>query len=92
MFCILMRLCPSSPQPPSPTRGEGGSMGVLMPETGDGTQGLSKNPPPFPISHAWEMGNGGVLMPETGDIKQYDNYRRLSWHFSIEPSENNSFL
>ena len=51
--------CPSSPQPPSPTRGEGGSLGVLMPETGDGTQGLPQKPTPVstplpPLPHAGE--------------------------------------
>ena len=34
-------LLPLIPLPPSPTRGEGG-LGVLMPETRDGTPGLSK--------------------------------------------------
>jgi|YNPMSStandDraft_1061717.scaffolds.fasta_scaffold13463_2 hypothetical protein len=43
MFCIPVRFCPSSPQPPSPTRGEG-ELGILMPETGDGIQGLPQKP------------------------------------------------
>jgi hypothetical protein len=30
-----MRRCPSSPLPPSPTRGEGGVRGVLKPEAGE---------------------------------------------------------
>ena len=40
MFGIPVHLCPSSPQPPSPTRGEGVILGVLMPEMEDSTQEL----------------------------------------------------
>ena len=41
MFCIPMRLCPSSPLLLLPQK-EKGSLGVLMAETGDGTQELAK--------------------------------------------------
>jgi hypothetical protein len=54
MFCIPVHRCPSSPLPPSPTRGEGGSLGVLMPETGDVTQELPKKPASV------SRGEGGV--------------------------------
>jgi hypothetical protein len=41
------RLTIACESPPfQPTRGEGGVWGVLMLETGDGTQGLSKKPAP----------------------------------------------
>jgi hypothetical protein len=54
--------CPSSPQPPSPLVGEGGSLGVLMPETGDGTQGLPQKPTPVstPLPPSPARGRGGV--------------------------------
>ena len=42
-------------------------MGVLMPETGDGTQGLPQKSTPVrtPFSHKGRRGSVGVLMPET---------------------------
>jgi hypothetical protein len=50
MFCILMRLCPSSPQLPFSHKGRRGILGVLMPETGDSTQGLAKKSTPIAAS------------------------------------------
>jgi|GEM_PF-6220960 hypothetical protein len=46
MFCIPARCCPSSPLPPFSPCGRRGELGVLMPATGDGTQGLPKKPAP----------------------------------------------
>ena len=48
MFCIPMRLCPSSPLLLLP-QGEKGSLGVLMAETGDGTQGCAKTSTPVRV-------------------------------------------
>jgi hypothetical protein len=75
IFCFPERFCPSSPQPPSPTRGEGGILGVLMAETGDGTQGLAKKSTPVSMSPTPFSRKGrrrilGVLMPETKDGMQ----------------------
>jgi len=63
--------------PPSPFfhTGRRGTLGVLMPETGDSTQGLPKKPAPVsispaPFSHKGRRGTLGVLMPETGDSTQ----------------------
>jgi len=48
-------------------KGRRGSVGVLMPETGDGTQGLPQKSTPVrtPFSHKGRRGSVGVLMPET---------------------------
>jgi hypothetical protein len=46
MFSIPVRLCPSSPLPPSPTRGEGGFLGFLMPEAGVEHKGVLEKPIP----------------------------------------------
>ena|GEM_PF-5707985 len=60
------RFCPSSPQPPSPLVGEGGSLRVLKPKTREGTQELPKKPVPvgsrpqgFPVP--WLAQQRGVL-------------------------------
>jgi hypothetical protein len=50
---IPVRFCPLSPLPPFSHKGRRGSLGVLMPETGDGTQGLPKKPAPVRL-HAGE--------------------------------------
>ena len=39
-----MRRCPSSPLPPSPTRGEGGVRGVLKPEAGEADTDIRQHP------------------------------------------------
>ena len=89
IFCFPERFCPSSPQPPSPTRGEGGILGVLMPETKDGTQGLAKKStpvsiPPTPFSRKGKRRILGVLMPETKDGMQ--GLAKTSTPVSISPA------
>lgn len=46
IFCIPVRFCPLVPPAPFFHKGEGGILGVLMPETEDDTQGLPKKPTP----------------------------------------------
>ncbi len=46
MFCIPARLRPSSPPPPFSHTGRRRRLGVLKPETGNGTQGLAKTSTP----------------------------------------------
>jgi hypothetical protein len=60
MFCIPARFCPSSPCPFFHT-GRRGSLGVLMPETADGTQGLAKKSTPvsIPQPHTGRRGEFG---------------------------------
>ena len=70
--CALLPLIPPSP---FSDKGRRGSCGVLMPETGDGAQGLPQKPAPAsilpaPFSHKGRRGSLGVLMPETGDGTQ----------------------
>jgi len=69
--------CAFAPLPPAPFshKERRGSLGVLMPETGDGTQGLPQKPAPVsilpaPFSHKGRRGSLSVLMPETGDGTQ----------------------
>ena len=66
-----------APHPPAPFahKGRRGSLGVLMPETEDGTRGLAKTStpvrsPPAPFAHTGRRGSLGVLMPETEDGTQ----------------------
>jgi hypothetical protein len=66
---------PLIPPAPFSHTGRRGSLGVLVPETGDGTQGLAKTStpvsiPPAPFSHTGRRGSLGVLMAETGDGTQ----------------------
>jgi len=63
---------PLIPPTPFSHKGRRGSLGVLMPETGDGTQGLAKTSTsvsitPALFSHKGRRGSLGVLMPETGE-------------------------
>jgi hypothetical protein len=44
--CTPWGLCPSSPPTPFSHKGRRGSLGILMPETGDGMQGLPQKPAP----------------------------------------------
>ena len=44
VFCIPVRFCPIIPPAPFSHKGRRGSLGVLMPETEDGTQGLPQQP------------------------------------------------
>ena len=44
-FAAFPRLLPLIPPAPFSHKGRRGSLGVLMPETGDGAQGLAKNLP-----------------------------------------------
>jgi len=68
-------LLPLIPPTPFSYKGRRGSLGVLMAETGDGTQGLAKKStpvsiPPVSFSHKGRRGSLGVLMAETGDGTQ----------------------
>jgi len=51
LFFIPMCFCPSSPNSFSHKRRRKSS-GVLMPKTGEGTQGLPKNPSLYALSRA----------------------------------------
>jgi hypothetical protein len=65
-FAAFPRLLPpSSPPNPLLPQGRRGSLGVLMPETEDGAQGLPQKPTPVrcPFSHEGRRGSLGVLMP-----------------------------
>ena len=60
---------PLIPPAPFSHTGRRGSLGVLVPETGDGTQGLAKTStpvsiPPAPFSHTGRRGSWGVLKPK----------------------------
>jgi hypothetical protein len=57
MFCIPVRLCPSSPPPPFSHKGRRGSLGVLMDETGDGTQGRAKKSTPVRCTRGGAVGD-----------------------------------
>jgi hypothetical protein len=46
-FSAFPRLLPLIPPAPFSHAGRRGSLGVLLPETGDGTQGLAKTSTPF---------------------------------------------
>ena len=77
MSDVLHSRAPLPLIPPAPFshKGRRGSLGVLMAETGDGTQGLAKKPtpvsiPPAPFFHKGRRGSLGVLMAETGDGTQ----------------------
>jgi len=63
-------VAPSSPPAPFSHKGRRGSLGVLLPETGDGTPGLPQKPatvsPPIRRSPTESKGMGGVLMPHRG--------------------------
>ena len=68
VFCIPVRFCPLIPPAPFSHKGRRGSLGVLMPETEDGTQGLPQQPspvslPPHSFSHKGRRGTLGVLIP-----------------------------
>jgi hypothetical protein len=56
MFCFLdaescVLRCPSSPRTPFSHKGRRGSLGILMPKTREGTQGLPKDP-----GRGWGLG------------------------------------
>ena len=67
---IPVRGCPLIPPAPFSHTGRRGSLGVLMPETKDGTPGLPQKPatvsPPIRRSPTESKGMGGVLMPHRG--------------------------
>jgi hypothetical protein len=59
---------PLIPPTPFSHKGRRGSLGVLMPETEDGTQGLARTSTPVsispaPFSYKGRRGSLGVLMP-----------------------------
>ena len=60
-FAAFPRLLPLIPPTPFSHKGRRGSLGVLMPETEDGAQGLPQKPtpvsiPPPPFSHKFKGG------------------------------------
>jgi hypothetical protein len=68
--CLHYARTPLPLIPPTPFshKGRRGSLGVLMAETGDGTQGLAKTSTPVsispaPFSYKGRRGSLGVLMP-----------------------------
>ena len=81
--------CKHPPCPLSTHKGRRGSLGVLMADTGDGTQGLAKTStpvsiPPTPFSHTGRRGSMGVLKPRTGDGTQ--GLAKTSTPVSIPPA------
>ena len=80
---------PLIPPTPFSHTGRRGRLGVLMAETGDGTQGLAKTSTPVrfpqpPFSHTGRRGRLGVLMAETGDGTQ--GLAKTSTPVSIPPA------
>jgi hypothetical protein len=62
-FTAFARLLPLIPPTPFSHKGRRGSLGVLMPETEDGTQELAKKPTPVsssPLPPSPTRGEGGV--------------------------------
>ena len=77
MSDVLHSRAPLPLIPPAPFShtGRRGRLGVLMAETGDGTQGLAKKSTPVsilpaPFSHTGRRGRLGVLMAETENGRQ----------------------
>jgi hypothetical protein len=58
-FLHSRALLPLFPPTPFSHEERRGSLGVLMPETGDGTQGLAKKPTPVSFSHEGRRGSLG---------------------------------
>ena len=63
MFCFLdaescVLRCPSSPRTPISHKGRKGSLGILMPKTREGTQGLPKDP-----GRGWGLGRARPPQP-----------------------------
>jgi hypothetical protein len=60
-FCCFNALAPLIPPTPFSHKGRRGSLGVLMPETEDGTQGLAKKSTPVsnPLLPQGEKGEFG---------------------------------
>jgi hypothetical protein len=60
-FAAFARILPLIPPTPFSHKGRRGSLGVLMPETEDGTQELAKKPTPvsYPLLSQGEKGEFG---------------------------------
>jgi hypothetical protein len=72
MSNVLHSRAPLPLIPPTPFShtGRRGSLGVLMAETGDGTQGLAKKTYPCEPAHTGRRGRLGVLTPATSEGTQ----------------------
>jgi hypothetical protein len=72
MSDVLHSRAPLPLIPPAPFshKGRRGSLGVLMAEMGDGTQGLAKKTYPCEPAHTGRRGRLGVLTPATSEGTQ----------------------
>jgi len=61
-FAAFLCLLPLIPPAPFSHKGRRGSLGVLMPETEDGTQGLAEKPAPARL-HAGETSTAVCCIP-----------------------------
>ena len=78
MFCIPARLRPSSPPPPFSHTGRRRRLGVLKPETGDGTPGLPEKP--APVQPAYRRGNSLPCRAVVASTDRPDE--RMTGHWS----------